>query len=131
MHNMQILIRDTFGLSIFMDPFRHLLSFKFEVRSDPACIEILVLYIYPSVNNDHRDPRILCFLQHEVPSGLRLRRKHDIVYILLDKHAQRRDLVGLLLLAVLVDQIKTVLLRERRLHGFCIGTSPVRLCAEL
>ena len=114
-----------------IQPLRHFQAFQFKVRTHEAGEQTVILHIHLTVHDDHRDPGILCFPEHRVPSGLRHRRQHDVVHLLLDKGSDGPDLVGLLLLTILEDQVVPGLFCKGTFHGLRVGTAPVGFRSHL
>ena len=105
-------------------------SLEREVGADPRGVEVFIRLHHP-VDDDHRDPRFLRFLQNGLPPGLRDRRDHDVIHLLLDEIADGGDLLFLLLLRVAEHQAVSVVDGERLLHRRGIGLPPVGLRADL
>ena len=114
-----------------IQPLRHFQAFQFKVRTHEAGEQTVILHIHLPVHDDHRDPGILCFPEHRVPSGLRHRCQHDVVHLLLDKGSDGPDLVGLLLLTILEDQVVPGLFCKGTFHGLRVGTAPVGFRSHL
>ena len=114
-----------------IQPLCHFQALQFKIRPYKAGKQTVILHIHLPVHDDHRDPGILRLSEHRIPTGLRHRCQHDIIYLLLDKCADSPDLIGLLLLPILKDQIIPCLLCKSAFHGLRVGTAPVGFRSQL
>ena len=118
--------RVRFAYQVFPGP----ASLCIEIRADISCVQTVILRFDHPIHQDHRDPRLLCFCQHVVPSGLHNWRKHDHVYPVCNKGTDGINLLFLLLIGVFHHQAVAGFLRCL-LHAGCICYPPGAFCPQL
>ena len=116
MQNMKGDVLSALPLQLLLQPLRCFSSLGQVVRTHKAGIEAAVFHGKLPVSDDDRDSGDLRFLQDIIPAGLSNRGKNDIVNTLLDKVADGKKLILLVLFRIVKQQLKTVFFRQGFRH---------------